>query len=330
MLKNKFTIICIAQIYNELEKGNLKRFVEYVKPICDALVVYDDASTDGSYEYIKKITPYVIRGKKNEFENEIYHKSLLLEKAKELGADFVFYLDADEVLSYGAKENLQKLAQRCIDKNLDGLQFHKINLWRSKTWQRVDSLYNDGWFTHFWRVTSNMKYTNIKKGLHQNPYPSSVKNIERSKEISVLHYGFANEKNIANKYLTYKSYGQRGYLMLDRLISEERLQLWKVPKKLFPKGLYVSEELRPKKRSFFEFLEVLMFISIQRLLIQEEAMEEVGTENELPSVLPVPTSTPSVPEEERKSEEPPLRDTSISLEDEQLRSWQKQFSVPGE
>ncbi len=257
MDNKKYKIVCMAQIYNELEKGNLKRFVRYIVPLCDALVVYDDASTDGSFEYMKEITPYIIRGKKNDFEKEIFHKQLLLDKAKQLKADFVFYLDIDEVLSVSEKDRLQTLAQMCIYKNIDGLQFHKINIWRSATWKRVDSMFDIGWYTHFWRVKSNLRYTNIKPGLHQAPYPPQVKKVEKVKDVAVLHYGFSDEKNIAYKYLTYKSHGQLGYDMLDRLISEEKLKLKKIPKKFFPENLYIYDENKPLRKTYFQSLQLV-------------------------------------------------------------------------
>src|SRR6185437_5924934 len=130
---NKFKIVAVAQIYNELEKGNPKRFIKYLKPLVDEIVIYDDGSTDGSYEYLQKITTHVIRGSKNDFKNEIVHKQLLLEKAKALGADFVLWLDADEVLTKCDKSTLQELCQEMIDKNIDGLSMHEINIWRSNT-----------------------------------------------------------------------------------------------------------------------------------------------------------------------------------------------------
>ena len=61
MTKPHYSIACICQIYNEIRKGNLERFVEHVKPLVDHLIVWDDSSTDGSYEYMLKQTPHVLR-----------------------------------------------------------------------------------------------------------------------------------------------------------------------------------------------------------------------------------------------------------------------------
>ena len=82
--KHHYKIVCIVQIYNEIEKGNLERFFKYISPVVDEVVVYDDCSTDGSFEYALKTTPHVIRGSKNDFAAEINHKILLLEYALEL------------------------------------------------------------------------------------------------------------------------------------------------------------------------------------------------------------------------------------------------------
>src|SRR3989344_8878203 len=148
----KYRIVAIAQSYNELQKENLERFIKHILPLVDALVVYDDASADGSFEYVKQYTPHVIRGKKNDFTNERAHRQQLLTEALKLKPDFILWLDADEVLSAGAKEELQEIAHECIQKNLDGISLHEINLWRSSSWQRIDNLYNDGWFVRLWRA----------------------------------------------------------------------------------------------------------------------------------------------------------------------------------
>ena len=87
----------------------------------DALVVYDDASTDGSYEYILKCTPNVIRGTCNDFTNEIND---FLETAIKLEPDFILWLDADEVLTRNAESKLQELCAYCVENGIDGISLH--------------------------------------------------------------------------------------------------------------------------------------------------------------------------------------------------------------
>ncbi|HEX7715127.1 MAG TPA: glycosyltransferase [Bacillota bacterium] len=236
-----YRIVGTCQIYNEIRKENLKRFVKYFMPLLAELVVYDDGSTDGSYEYMLNHTPHVIRGGVNDFINERSHKQILLERALELKPDFILWMDADEVLTANGPERLPLICDYAMAKGIDGISFHELNLWRSSSWRRMDSLFNDGWFVRLWQVNPGMTYLQIKPGLHQEPYPSTIDRIERETEVQVLHYGFSSEKRLAYKYLTYQSYGQSGYVMLDRLIDERTLRLEKVSRQLIPKELWRNE-----------------------------------------------------------------------------------------
>ena len=144
----------------------------------------------------------------------------------------------------------------CIEKDLDGLEFQLINLWRSTSWKRLDSLYNEGWFVKLWRVKSDMSFDVSKQGLHQTCFPKSVKKTLKQNDLKIIHYGFSDDINLAHKYLTYKYHGQRGYNMLDRLLDENQLILEEVSSSLFPVGLYHNSS-KPRKRSFVEALEVV-------------------------------------------------------------------------
>ncbi len=236
----RYKIVCICQIYNELLKGNLERFIEYLTPLVDDIVAWDDASTDGSFDYLIRHTSHVLRGKRTNFAKEMQIKKVLLENTLKLGPDFIMYLDADEVFTANTATRLQELCAYCEKKELDGLSFHKLNLWRSKSWRRIDNLYDEGWFVHLWRVTPNISYGKTRQGLHQNPYPPSIKKIERVSDVQILHYGFSSERLLAHKYLVYRAYGQRGY-PLNRLIDETTMKLEKIPAALFPEGLYVDD-----------------------------------------------------------------------------------------
>jgi len=249
----KYKIVCICQIFNELCKDNLERFFTYVQPLVEDIVVYDDGSTDGSYEYMLKHTPYVIRATKNDFANERTHKQLLLQEALKLNPDFILWLDADEVLTANAAEKLQELCAQCDGNQYDAVNMHELNLWRSYSWQRLDSLYDKGWFCRLWRVVPGICFTETKPGLHQPLFPSTIRNVMWTLDVQVLHYGFSSKQRLAHKYLVYKSHGQRGYDMLDRLISEEKLVAAKVPQELFPEGLWLDDD-EPKPLTFEESL----------------------------------------------------------------------------
>jgi glycosyltransferase involved in cell wall biosynthesis len=246
-----YRIVAIAQIHNELRKGNLRRFLKYLRPLVDEVVIYDDASTDGSFEYVKRFTPHVIRGAKNEFTEEMSHKKQLLAEALKFSPDFVMYLDADEILSANAVRELPKICQMMVSKKIDGMTFKKINLWRSQSWQRVDNAYDAGWFTHLWRVTPGIGYPQVKPGLHQPPYPPTLKKIAKTNKIRMLHYGFSSDEAIMSKYLTYRRHGQTGWT-LSRLIDESTLTLQAVGPALFPPKLRVREP-RPAARPLPEW-----------------------------------------------------------------------------
>ena len=259
---NDCKIVGIVQIYNEIEKGNLKRFFKYIKNCVDELVVYDDCSTDGSFEYAKENTQWVVRGVKNDFASEIDHKQILLKTALSLSPDFILSIDADEVISKGERNSLQELCKLCLKKNLDGLEFQNINLWRSTNWKRVDSQYNEGWPVKLWKVKPDMNFDVSKKGLHQKPFPKNIKKILKQNLLKIIHYGFSNDINLTHKYLTYKDHGQQGYDMLDRLLNEDKLVLEEVPNSMFPKDLYCNGP-QPYKRNFSEALEVVESLKSQ-------------------------------------------------------------------
>lgn len=248
--QNRYRIVCITQIFNEMKKGNLERFWKYLQPVVDGLVVYDDGSTDGSYEFMLDKAIFVIKGGENDFNNEINHKKVLLETALQLKPDFILWLDADEVLSADAAEELQNICSYAVENKIDGISFHEVNLWRSNSWQRVDNYYDAGWFVRLWRVTPELAYQEQKPGLHQQQYPHSIKSIEKTDLVSVIHYGFASDKSLAYKYLVYRAHGQSGWA-LERLLDESALELRKIPKELFPPDLYINDE-QPLQRSMQE------------------------------------------------------------------------------
>ncbi|MBL7555560.1 MAG: glycosyltransferase [Bdellovibrionaceae bacterium] len=252
----EYKVIAIVQVYNELKKGNLERFFRYNLEVFDKVIVYDDGSTDGSFEYSQKFTPYVIRSPSNNFENEVKHKSILLEYAKRFSPDFIFWIDADEVVSAPQVEGIQEACRWCELNGIDGLRIRQLNLWRSNTFERVDTEYNQAWPTRLWRLKANVEFKNVKTGLHQESIPNGIEKIARYEKLALIHYGFSDIKNIVSKYITYKNVHQRGY-HLRRLVDETDLTSVALSKDIFPDGLWVDED-KPLKMKFEDYYKIIM------------------------------------------------------------------------
>lgn len=223
-------LVVVCQIYNEMKSGNLLRFLQDVPNWAHAIVFYDDGSDDGTYEALLEFQQfsqlghkvYIIRSDENDFKNEIAHKQHLLGRAIEIGADWIMWLDADEVIEPRGHKEIKALLQ---NKELDGYAFHQINLWRTDKLHRVDNQYNDGIFVRLWRNNGRLRY-DPKPGLHQRPYPLGVDKVADS-DIQIIHYGFATDDAIIKKYHTYKAHGQEGWA-LNRLVDESTLTVRRI------------------------------------------------------------------------------------------------------
>ena len=243
---NKYKVVGFLQVYNEIRRGNLRRFVSHIFNHIDELVVYDNGSTDGTYEELVKKTPHIIRDSSNNFSRELIKKQKLLELALSLDPDFILWLDCDEVLADYV--DIQILCDKAIELDIDGIGLPEINLWLSNSWHRVDNLYDKGMYVRLWRIRNSKKiYFPQEEGLHKDQYPKGLESIVNVLDCPVLHYGFADYNNLAHKYFTYRDYGQCGYNLL-RILSEESgkicnvnfsesLQTVKVDGNIFPKTL---------------------------------------------------------------------------------------------
>lgn len=225
-------LVGFLQIHNESENGNLLRVLNHMKKFCDEIVIYDDGSTDDSVEIASRYTKHIIKGKTNDFKNELEHKQQLLNLALPLNPDWIVWLDADEVFDRdGEIYGIRALCNFGNAKGIDGFSFQEFNLWKTTDKYRVDELWHKLWQIRLWKNNGNLEFLQ-DIGLHHQMYPQGLENVYRS-NFKVIHYGFSSEEKLKQKYEMYKKAGQTGRL-LDRLTDETGIKLEPFSRDWFP------------------------------------------------------------------------------------------------
>lgn len=230
----KVLIAAFLQLYNERENNHLRRVLENCRQFADEIFIYDDQSTDDSYDVYLEYTDRanIIVGSAHHFQAELFNKARLLDLTLSKSPEWIIWLDGDDCLEAELTYNLRDHLREWEKQGVDGVYLHNRNLWRHPAYYRVDNYFDDLFKVNIWRNTGNLEYE-PRLGLHQQQHPLGMNNIIKSSH-NLLHYGFASEEWIAKKYLTYKSLGQSGWA-LDRLIDEQSsYELRKAPLYWFP------------------------------------------------------------------------------------------------
>tara|TARA_R110002020_G_scaffold378499_1_gene589498 strand:- start:10972 stop:11748 length:777 start_codon:yes stop_codon:yes gene_type:complete len=245
-------IIGFGQLRNESENGNLENWFRCMEP-CDHIYIFDQASTDNSREIYEKYKDKttVIYSPTNRFTEELLCKDelykLLLKEHPDV--DWVLWLDGDLLLDGRLliDNNLQKLCKKLDDANVDLPCFGHYNLWRSHKWYREDNGYHNlhmHWFP-LWGKPTRLWFDR-QPGLHHGQVPQgTVKGCPV--DVSVIHFGFADDRKIVDKYLHYKSMGQTGW-DLDRLVDESTLDVNEVPSEIYPEWFKFKDKTNPTEK----------------------------------------------------------------------------------
>jgi hypothetical protein len=207
----------LIQFKDEMPE-NLPRAVASMRKLCEYVVGYDDASTDGSAAWAAANLDHLFCGTENDWKAEIQHKWMMLEHLRKIGVDWVLWIDADEELMAPTPDAIRaRIAEK---PHLTGICLSEINLWRDREHYRIDRQFGDAGFLRLWRMRPELVYPDpYDRGLHRPQFPPPAQ--EKIESLGypapgILHYSWDSPAKIAAKHARYAAQGQSGE-SLDRL-----------------------------------------------------------------------------------------------------------------
>lgn len=231
-------IVGFMKVRNSLARGNLYRVLLNMQTFCDDLFVCDDASWDGTHEYLQTFLPddHILRipPEDHDFAKELHYKQKLLDMVHKAGPwQWVMWMDDDEVLDANGVENLRNFLRSVPDKEIPkAFAFHYTQLWRNASWARVDEGFDKGKFIKLWRWNPGLEF-NIVPGTHHAQFPNNI--VTRYEghvfeaPFEIIHYGNYGP-NLKWKCIQYST----GLGGVDRHLLFDKAEYRPVPKELFP------------------------------------------------------------------------------------------------
>ncbi len=183
----------------------------YICNLADEIVVVDNGSTDGTFEYLSNCSK-VSKIVKTEGFHEGRDRIIMLQLARERNADWLMTLDIDEIFEKNTKR-----------RDLDRLMNHK----RVKTWDfRLFHLINDeDHFCASWRDLKELSYP--RRSLFKNHEKLFVRNVKihcgvegklKPRRISKLRI-----KHYCNLFKEYRLNAYENYLQVDENKNKHKI-----------------------------------------------------------------------------------------------------------
>ncbi len=173
----------------------------------DKFVFYNDNSTDKTVEVIQTLLDkdrYIIFNDKLNYFNESHNRSRMLEYSREKEADFVFSIDADELLTSNFINKFDKIIDVFKEKNLLLYWFNVVDGKINKI--RQDPLYINNYRSFILPMKNTDKFNLQLWKYHTPRVPNVTLPTAMTKSVGVLHLQALNVRFYAIKQLWYKHF----------------------------------------------------------------------------------------------------------------------------
>ena len=178
-LDAKRPLLCgFLKVRSEIvREGNIYRAISHLKSFCDTIVACDDASYDGTREYLLEQIPpdqlILVPPEQQSFRKELYWKQRMLEVVHGLRPHWIWWLDADEELEADGVASIREFCEREQTGINEAFRSHYIQLWRNRTWHRIDDGFDEGHYLKLWRWRPNLSFEVVEK-THHAQFPQQL------------------------------------------------------------------------------------------------------------------------------------------------------------
>jgi hypothetical protein len=184
----------------------LKITLEPISKVGDFIVILVNPSDDGTLQFVKEkelSIPKIIIQQDRELK-EVEDRKLLDKVAKENGATWVIYFDADEIPEKKwTKDITYKLVKNTIYPEARAYHFRVLTFWRGLTHHRTDGVWGNLSGTRLYRIVPHHKWISLhSEGLHCSPEAGIVYG-KRYSGLKILHLGYYNYSLCLKKFKYY-------------------------------------------------------------------------------------------------------------------------------
>ena len=177
-----------------------------VASMVDTVLVFDDNSTDNTAEIAQKFSNVIYHKSEWNTLDEARNRQWLLDKAREIKADWCWIFDHDEIPSDKLYQNLRKIVENANPEK-DLICFKREDFWDNDKQVRLDGVWGTFWQGRLFRVRKqNVVKSNDVKGdanFHCTAHGYIPHQCIDYLPYKIWHYGNMTAQERLRKYLWY-------------------------------------------------------------------------------------------------------------------------------